>query len=170
MNNKIATITEGIVAIVLGVLIAIFGGGEVLNIYVGVVCLIGGIACLLVAGYALVKKAPFPVGATIFGSVLLTLGIALLAGGISIAVAIDILVYALLGVGAGFVLCGIYALVNKALALGIGQIAIGAGLVVLSILYITVPDFRTAFWIIVGILVALYGALVVVSALLEKKK
>ena len=61
-------------------------------------------------------------------------------------------------------------LLKKDILAGICQIIIGAATIVLSILFLTVEEFRNIFWIIVGVVVAVYGVLVIVTALLNKKK
>jgi len=82
---------------------------------------------------------------------------------------VEFLVIALLGLGIGLILTGIYCLSKKLLFNGIGQLVVGALMVTFVIIYKTVPDFAQAFWIIIGVLVAVYGALVIISALISKK-
>jgi hypothetical protein len=45
----------------------------------------------------------------------------------------------------------------------------GVVAVVLAILYMTVADFAKVFWIIVGVVIAVYGLLGLVFTLIEKK-
>ena len=75
-----------------------------------------------------------------------------------------------MGLGIGLILAGAYCVSKKLVFNGVGQIVIGALMVTFVDIYKTVPDFAKAFWIIIGILVAIYGALVIVSALIDKKK
>ena len=74
----------------------------------------------------------------------------------------------MIGGGAGLVLVGCYALVKKDTFGGAMNIVIGVAAITLAVLYITVEGFRDAFWIIVGILVAIYGVLEIIRAFLKK--
>ena len=170
MNNKVARVLEGAILVALGIIIAICGIGEAINIYFGIVFSIAG-ACLIVLGFmGLNKKDTSGLSDLILGSVLLTIGICLFTPWLSFAALVDILVIALMGLGIGLIIAGIYFITKKALFTGVGQLVVGALMVTFVILYKTVPDFAHAFWIIIGILVAVYGALVIVTALIEKKK
>ena len=76
----------------------------------------------------------------------------------------------LIGGGTGLVLVGVYEIAKKNTFGGLVNIIIGVAAITLSVLYIAVEGFRDAFWIIVGVLVAIYGVLVIVGAFLGKKK
>ena len=76
----------------------------------------------------------------------------------------------MIGGGAGLVLVGIYAFAKKNTFVGLMDVVIGVAAIVLAVLYIAIPEFRDAFWIIVGIVVASYGVLEIVSAFIGKKK
>ena len=92
-------------------------------------------------------------------------------GALSFGVLIGLLVYIMLALGIALVLYGIYtAVALKGLVPGIAQIVIGAAIIVLTILFLTVEDFRTVFWIITGVLVAVYGVLMLISAFIPQKK
>ena len=171
-NNKIVRIVEGAVLLVLGVLIAIFGGQAVLDIYFGIIAIVGGAVLLGLTIYNIVKKLPVLLGNVAMGTILLTVGLALVIkdAPLSFGALINLFVFIILGLGAGLVLYGIYVLTKRAYFLGIGQIVVGVAAITLSILYITVPEFRTAFWIIAGILVAVYGLVELITPLIEKKK
>lgn len=170
MSNKIAKIIEGAVIIALGVLIAIFGGNEVVDIYFGVMSLIAGVILLTLSVVSLVRKEPLLFSNLFLGTSLVVVAIFLLARFyISFGLFINLLVLLLLGLGIALILYGVYVLAKVSLFYGIGQIVVGAAFIVFSCLYIWVPEFATAFWIIVGVLVALYGLIFLLSAIFDKK-
>lgn len=171
MKNKIMTIVEAVVIIALGIIIAVCGGGTALDIYFGIVAIVGGVALGVVAAYTLAKTKVLPFGSTFLSVALITVAIALFTGYLSFGILIVLVVYLILALGIALVLYGVYTLLGpKALVYAIVQIVVGVALAVLAIVFLAVPDFRTAFWIIVGILVAIYGALMLVSAFLPTKK
>lgn len=167
-SKKITTLIEGLVIAVLGVLIAIFGGGSVIDVYFAVISLVLGVVLLVLAGVVLAQKKVLDAGNLTLGTILVFIGSFLFTDWLSFAMLINILVIVLMGLGAALMLTGIYFLVKGAIFNGVGQLVIGALLVTFTILFITVPDFRTAFWIIAGIIIALYGVLVAVTALISK--
>ncbi len=171
MKEKLLQIIEGLIIIALGVIIAVFGGGTALDIYFGIVCLVGGIALAVLSIVTLVKAKVLDFGATFLGSALLVVGIALFTDFLSFAALINLVVLLIMGLGIALVLYGLYSmLLKKDILAGICQIIIGAATIVLSILFLTVEEFRSIFWIIVGVVVAVYGVLVIITALLAKKK
>ena len=170
-TNKIVNIIEAIVIIVLGVIIAIFGGGTALDIYFGIVAIVGGVALGAIAVYTLAKTKVLPFGTTFLSIALITVAITLFVNALSFGVLIGLLVYIMLALGITLVLYGIYtAVALKGIIPGVAQIVIGAAIIVLTVLFLTVEDFRTVFWIITGILVAVYGVLMLISAFLPQKK
>lgn len=171
MKEKLLQIIEGIIIIALGVVIAVCGGGTALDIYFGIVCLVGGIALAILNIVTLVKAKILDFGATFLGCALLVVGIALFTDFLSFAALINLVVLLIMGLGVALVLYGLYSmLLKKDILAGVCQIIIGAATIVLSILFLTVEEFRTIFWIIVGVVVAVYGVLVIVTALISKKK
>lgn len=171
MKEKLINIIEAIVIIVLGVIIAVCGGGTALDIYFGIVCIVGGVALAAIAVYTLGKTKVLPFGMTFLSVALITIAITLFIGHLSFGVLIGLIVYLMLALGIALVLYGIYTTaVLKNVIAGIAQIIVGAAIIVLTILFLTVEDFRTVFWIIAGILVAVYGVLMLVSALIPQKK
>lgn len=170
MNSKVARILEGAIIVALGVIIAICGIGSAIDIYFGIACTIAGVVLLLLAFIGLSKKDVTYLSDIILGSVLLTIGICLFTPWLSFGALIELLVIALMGLGVGLIITGAYFITKKALFTGVGQIVVGALMVTFVILYKTIPDFAQAFWIIVGILVALYGVLLIVTALIDKKR
>lgn len=168
-KEKLLAIIEGVIIAALGVLIAIFGGGAVLDTYIAIVCLVLGVAFAVVSIIAYANTRVLAFSNVFISAALIVLGIGLLVGWISFAVFIILLVLILMGLGFALIIHGIYSLSKKALLLGIGEIVFGALAVTFSFLYIYVPEFQQAFWIVVGILIALFGILLIVSALLDKK-
>ena len=76
--------------------------------------------------------------------------------------------YLLLGLGIALILYGLFVALRKNLFYGVGQIVVGAVLATLVIIFLTVPEFAHAFWIIVGVVLAIYGALLLVFTLIDK--
>ena len=170
MKEKILQIIEGLIIIALGVIIAVFGGGTALDIYFGIVALVGGVALAVLNIVTLVKAKVLDFGATFLGCALLVVGIALFTPFLSFAALINLVVLLFMGLGVALVLYGLYSmLLKKDVLAGICQIIIGVAAIVLSILYLAVEEFRTIFWIIVGVVVAVYGVLFIITALLPKK-
>ena len=171
MKEKILQIIEGLIIIALGVIIAVFGGATVLDIYFGIVALVGGIALVILNIVGLVKAKLLDFGATFLACALIVVGISLFTEFLSFAILINLVVLLILGLGVALILYGLYSmLLKKDMLAGICQIIIGAAAIVLAILYLAVEEFRTIFWIIVGVVVAVYGVLVIVTALISKKK
>ena len=171
MKEKLLNIIEAIVIIVLGVIIAVCGGGAALDLYFGIVCIVGGVALAAISVYTLAKTKVLPFGTTFLSVALITVAITLFIGQLSFGVLIGLIVYLMLAFGITLVIYGIYTTVAlKNLIGGIAQILVGAAIIVLTILFLTVEDFRTVFWIIAGILVAVYGVLMLISALVPQKK
>ena len=171
MKEKLFQIIEGVVILALGVIIAVCGGGTALDIYFGIIALLGGVALTVLNVVSLVKTKQIEFVATFFGTALIVVGIALFTDFLTFAALINLVVLIVLGLGIALVLFGLYTIFfTKNLFNGIGQIVIGVIVAVLAILFLTVPDFRVAFWIIVGIVVAVYGVLEIVAAFLPHKK
>ena len=167
-KEKLSKVLTGLIIATLGVLIAIFGVAAVLDVYLGVVACVAG-ACLIVYACLLVSKKeilpPFPL---VVGGALIALAVGLFLGKIGVGVIIVALVFAVLGGGAGLILYGIYLLTKKAKTLGFINLIVGVVAVTLAVLFLTVDGFATAFWIITGILIAIYGVFETVSALSKK--
>ena len=169
MNEKNKTLLSGIFCIVLGVLIAIFGGQKVLDVYFGIVSLVSGLCLIALGAYAVSKKQPLPSSTLILGCVLTAVGITLFTDYLSIGVLINFLVIVILGAGVGIFAYGIYLLKKKEKTPGLMNLALGLVAIVVSILYIAVADFRNIFWIIVGVLIALYGLVEFIYGIKEVK-
>lgn len=170
MNKKVAKVLEGAVLIVLGVLVAIFGGGTAVDIYFGIIALITGLCLLALAFIALAQRKILDVGDLLMGTILTTIGVCLFTPWLTFSALIDLFVVIILGLGIGLIILGILALAKKALFAGIGEIVIGALLVTFAIIFKVNPDFHVAFWIIVGVLIAIYGVLVIIAGVMDKGK
>ena len=171
MKEKLLRIIEAIVIIALGVIIAVCGGGEALDLYFGIISLVGGVALLIIAILGLAKEKVLLFGPTFLSVALITVGIALFTNWLSFAVLITLVVFLILALGVALVLYGIYTmLAKKNTFYGLVQVIMGIIIAVLAILFLAIEDFRTAFWIIVGIVVVVYGVLALVSVFLPSKK
>ena len=168
-KEKLFQVLSGAILVALGILIAIFQIGA-LDLYFGVIAIIGGAILLAYGIYLLAKKNGFNGSSVILACVLLALGITLVIHFVSFGALIPLVLTLMIGGGAGLVLVGIYAFAKKNTFVGLMNVVIGVAAIVLAVLYIAVPEFRDAFWIIVGIVVALYGVLEIVSAFIGKKK
>ena len=160
-------ILSGAILVALGVLIAIFQIGA-LELYVGIIAIIGGAVLLAYACFLILKKKDINLSAPILACVLLALGITLVIHYVSFGAIVPLILTLMIGGGAGLVLVGCYALVKKDNFGGLMNIVIGVAAITLAVLYIAVEGFRDAFWIIVGILVAIYGVLEIIRAFLKK--
>ncbi len=169
MIDKNKTLISGIFLIVMGVLIAIFGGQAVLDVYFGIVALISGLCLLAIGVYALSKKQPLPSASLILGTILVSVGVTLFTDFLSVGVLINFLVIVILGSGVGILLYGVYLLTKKETVPAIMNIVLGVVAIVVSVLYIAVADFRNVFWIIVGVLIAVYGLVEFIYGIKETK-
>ena len=168
-KEKLFQILSGAILVALGILIAIFQIGA-LDLYFGIIAIVGGAVLLAYGIYLLVKKSGVNSSSLILACVLLALGIALVIHFVSFGALIPLVLTLMIGGGAGLVLVGVIALAKKDTFGGLVNIVIGAAAITLAVLYIAVEGFRDAFWIIVGVVVAVYGVLEIVNAFLGKKK
>ena len=167
-KNKLLGIVEGAIIIALGVLIAIFGGGAVVDLYFAITCTVVGAVLLGVSIYAMVKNS-LDVALLAVGCILIAIGVGLFTHYLSFAMLINIIVISIIGFGAALIIYGIYLIAKKYPVFGAFALIIGIVLVTLGALYIAIPEFRAAFWIIVGVVIALYGVLYIVLSVTERK-
>ena len=165
-NKKIITVFEGLATVVLGVLIAIFGT-QTLATYFGILFLISGAGFLVVSIAGLAKLKTLVFGAVLAFTTLVLFGVVLLVEPDLLDTFIRLFVYFIIALGGALLLHGIYFMIKHNVIYGIGQMTLGAIAIVLGVLYRVVIPFRTAFWIVIGVVVALYGILLVVD---KKKK
>ena len=168
-KNKLIGIIEGAVIVALGVLVAIFGGGAVVDLYFAISATIVGAVLLGISVYAMAKNNDLDVGVLVLGSVLIAIGIGLFTHYLSFGMLINLIIVAIIGFGAALIIYGIYLIAKKYPVFGTFAIVIGAVLATLAVLYIVIPEFRVAFWIVVGIFIALYGVLYIILAVTERK-
>ena len=167
-KEKLTQILSGIILVVLGILVAIFGTGA-FDLYFGIVAVASGAVLLAYVIYLLSKKQQLAPSFFVIPAVLLTVGICLLVNVIGFGALVKFLVVLILGLGGGILFYGIYLLCKKDKFSGLLNLIIGIAIITVSILYLTVPEFETAFWVIVGCVIAVYGVLEIVSAFVEKK-
>ena len=169
-NKDLTKVVQGIVAVVVGILIAVLGIGAVMDTYLAILAIVMGSILLLLAFYTLYNKKLLPLSPLALGGALIAVGIGVFTNYISFMMLINILVISLFGVGGAFVVYGIYIAARGKVPFGVAFMVIGAGLIALAACYLAFEDFRKVFWIIAGVLIAVYGALMIVLALTEKKK
>ena len=168
-NEKLINILQAAIIIVFGIILAVAGPSAALDTWFGIGFLVGGIALLVLAIYGGITTKVFSLGTLAGGTILTTIGIVLFTEYLSLGVILGFLVFALLGLGIGLLIHGIFVIFfNKLIAGGLVEIIVGALTILFSILYITVPDFQQAFWIIMGVLIAIYGALALVLSIFSK--
>lgn len=170
MKEKYVRIIAAIVIIATGVMIAICGAGSTLDLYLGITAVVAGVV-LTVLNFAMAltsKKMSFPL---LFVSVsLIAIGISFFTHYISFAVLINVLVLATLGLGIALMAFGLFTMIaTKKIPYGAVMMVLGAAVIAVVIVYLNVPEFRQAFWIITGVIVAVYGAIELVFALIPPK-
>lgn len=169
-NKDLSKLIQGMIAVVVGVLIAVLGIGAVMNTYLAIVCLVTGSILVLLTGYVVFNKGPLPLGSLILGGVLISIGVGVFTNFVDFNMLINIIVISLFGVGGALVIFGCYICAKTNLPVGVSFILVGGGLIAMAACYIAFPDFQKVFWIIVGILIAVYGGLNIILAVTEKKK
>jgi len=170
MKEKTASIVTAIITVALGILIAFFGFGA-LDIYVGIGCLAAGIVLAVVNIVFIAKKRPTAFGSLFLSVVLIVVGIFLFTDYLSFGILEHLIVAIILGLGIALALYGILTIaVAKLVPYGVVQMVLGLAVIALAIVYMNVGDFRQAFWIIVGVIIAVYGVIDLVMILTSKKK
>ena len=168
-KEKLLKIIEAVFIIALGILVAVCGGGKALDIYLAIVATVVGVAFLALSFAGLATKKELLLAPLCVATIAITFAVALFAGWISFGLLIWVLVYLIIGVGAALIIHGIYLLYKKLYVMGLVEVIVGAGAATIAILFILVEEFRVAFWIILGVLIAIYGVFYLVSTLMEKK-
>lgn len=169
-NQKLTAILEGLIIVILGILVAVVGVGEAIDIYFGILTTVTGSLIAIFVLYLIFSgKKAIPLGLTLISGALLAIGIGLFCNYLTFAMLVNILIMIVLGAGAALIVYGIHFAIRVNFVYGIGTIVIGAIAVTLCALYLNVPDFAKAFWVIVGILIAIYGCLLVVMNVIETK-
>ena len=169
-NKKLYGVLESVMMIVLGVLVAAFGGQSVLDTYFGIVLTVGGAFALCVCVYNLTKTKSLLFAPLFVGFAALLIGIFLLINKYSFAYFVYTLVLLLIAAGIALMFYGIYIMSKKATVYGLSQLITGAAIATLGFLYIFVDKFQKAFWIVAGIVIALYGVFYLIEVLFQKKR
>lgn len=167
-SKKIFGIIEGVVIIALGVLVAIFGI-RTLNLYFGILFVVAAAAFLVIGLVEIIKLKRLSFTSCLGFAAFLVLGISILAYYLNFEFIVEIVSLLVIAVGGALIFFGVYTAIVFNVFYGVGQIVLGALAATMGILYITVPGFRTAFWIVVGILIALYGVIYLIEAIAGKK-
>ena len=167
-KDKLSKVLTCLVLMALGILIAIFGTGAI-DVYLGIVACVSGTAILIDTIFLISRKEKMVATPFILAFVLLTIGVTLFTHYISFAALVNFLVVIVLGTGVALICYGLYLAANKQPQSGLLNMVMGVVSLVLSILYIAVPEFRKLFWIIAGVVIAVYGLLGLVLTLTEKK-
>ena len=134
-KDKLTTMLAGLLIVVLGVLVAIFGAGAVLNLYLGIAGCVAGVCLLAFSIVLMVRKQLVPPVGVVGGAALVAVGVGLIIGTINAEFFVWLLVFAVLGGGVGFMCYGIYLITKKATNLAILDIVVGAAALTLAILY-----------------------------------
>ena len=167
-NKDLSKVAQGIIAVVVGILIAVLGIGAVMDTYLAIFAIVVGSILMLLAGYVAYNKKPLPLATLAMGGSLVAIGIGVFADYISFAMLINIIVVSLYGVGVALIIYGIYVAAKHNAPFGVAFIVVGGALIAMASCYIAFEDFRKVFWIVTGILIAVYGALLIVLALTDK--
>lgn len=168
-KQKIINILEAILIIVLGVLTAVSGGGAALDLYIAIVSLVAGVAVAVLTIVKLNETRVLDFLGTFLACTLIVIASVMFAGRLSFGIIIVLLVYALIGLGGALIFHGIYLLTKKANVPATVEIVSGVIFMTLAILYLTIQEFATAFWIVVGVFIALYGIYALIFAIINKE-
>ena len=168
-NKTLIAVLQGIVVLLLGIFVAVFGVGATLNVYFGIVACVLGAFLVAFSLFLVLKGEVLTFAPLALGGALIGVSVGVFTNVISFAMLITILIFALMGLSGGLVLYGIYNMTKYSLFYGLGQMVIGGGILALTLVYHFNPDFAKVFWIIVGILIAVYGGLQIIFALTKKK-
>lgn len=171
-GKKFLTILESIAIIVIGVLVAVYKEGA-MDTYFGIMFVVAGSVLLLVELFALLKIKVLTLGGLFAGGALLVVGIGLLISkeaplGLDFNWIIRVFVLLMIAAGGALLLYGVFTAIKFNAFLGAGQITIGFLFVLFGLLYAFVNEFKNAFWIVVGILVAVYGLYSLLFTLFNK--
>ena len=160
-------IIDGLIAIVLGIMILLIGIGNTLDIYFGVLLVVGAAALIALGFIALARKLPYLVPFVV-GGALMAAGIALFCKFCTVQFLIPFAVVGLLGAGAGLVAHGLVTIVRVNFVYGLGEVALGAIAVTITALYMNIPQFVQVFWYIMGALVIAGGACLLILGIVKK--
>lgn len=167
-KEKVYRIISAVFFVVLGVLVAINGGGVAIDVYFGIVLLVAGASLFVIDMVNLSNNKTLSLSLTAASFALICLGSALLTPWLSLSVLIYIIVFALIGVGGALIFHGVFLLTKKLpIFFAIGEIVAGALLLTFCLLFLFVGEFRDAFWIIMGSFLIAYGIFYLVETFVE---
>ena len=169
-NKKLYAVIEALALIVLGVLIAAFGGQSVIDTYFAIVLVAGGAFVLVLCIYDLAKTKVMLFAPLFLGVAALLIGIFILVKYYSFGYFLYTLILLIIAGGIALIFYGIYTISKKATLYGVIQIIVGSVVATLGFLYIFVAKFQSAFWIVAGIVLALYGVFYLVETLFDKRR
>ena len=167
-KERILRIIEGALIIALGILVAINGGGTVLNYYIAIVSIIVGVSLAVLDIVKLNQTGQLDFPLTFMSCALITIASAIFAHVLSLAIIIELFVFLLIAFGGALLFYGFYLLSKKSVIPAIVELVSGAIAITLGVLYLTVADFRVAFWIVTGVFIALFGAYYLLLAIIDK--
>ena len=172
MSKKLMSILIGAGVVALGVLIMLAGiiSHYVLNVVIAVLLMVGGAGCLAFGVYGLIKdkKLEFNVCLGAFAGI--WLGLILILEYLDIFSIVGLVFLVVPAVGLAMLVHGIYMICKKETVPGVIKAVIGAVAATVGILYVFVPSFQDIFWIIAGVLVALFGVYLIVMAFVKKEE
>lgn len=169
MKEKYAKIIVALILIAIGVIVAVCGPGA-LDLYFGIGCLVAGGVLVILNIVNISKNKQVTFGSLFFSSALIVLGVAFVwTHTVTFNMLADLIILLILGLGIALLLYGICTLaLSKKTTVGVVEMVLGIVIIVFAILYFTVPDIRKACWIIVGIAIAAYGVLELITVLGKK--
>ena len=164
------SLIQGAAYVLLGILLAVFGGANVIDKYFGIMLLIGG--AILVAAFTINASQDKDTKADplVFAGACIVLGIAFLSNTFTFQIIIDLLAYIILGGGCGLLVYGLYKLIMKSTTEGIFLTVFSALVTLLAALFIWVSGFQKAFWILIGIVVILAGLYLILNQFFDLDK
>ena len=170
MKEKTASIIAAVILIVMGIIIAVVGAGA-LDLYFGIGCLVAGGVLVILNIISLAKSKQITFGQLFLSTALIVLGVCFIwTHYVSFTMLINLIVLLILGLGIALFAYGLFTVIlSKKVAIGVVEIVLGIVVIVFTILYLNIPDFQKAFWIVTGIAIAAYGVLELISVLANKK-
>lgn len=170
MKEKYAKIIVAVVLIVMGIIIAVVGAGA-LDLYFGIGCLVAGGVLVILNVISLAKSKQITFGQLFLSTALIVLGVCFIwTHYVSFTMLINLIVLLILGLGIALFAYGLFAVIlSKKVAIGAVEMVLGIVVIVFTILYLNIPEFQKAFWIVTGIAIAAYGVLELISVLSNKK-
>ena len=159
---------SAIIMIAFGILVAIFGPKS-LDLYLGILCIVSGVSLLVAAILTASQTRIIPVPVLFAGIFLLTIGICSFTDLLSFTFLITFVILAIGALGLTYIIHGISLCTKKAGAFGAIEIVLGTLAVTFTVLFFAVPDFQPVVWIVLGVLIALYGLFELIACLSGKE-